>query len=139
MPWAVRTIDIVKQISLLVMQNQTRKNALVSVLRDILFFETAPGQSMYDQLRDLGYDENYEYVLARFQIDNFPAYCAAKKIESENDAHNHKKFVRHNISSLVGDYLRGCTVCSNSNIIVAVSPFPRTAAWKRLFCRALKT
>lgn len=120
MPWSVKTIDIVKQVSTLIINSQNRKNALISALRDLLFFDTVPTKSTYAQLTDLGYDDTSDYMLARFQIVDFKKYCNGKEIESESDMHSHKSFIRDNITYLLNSYLNNLIVCSNSDILIAI-------------------
>ena len=121
LPWDVRSISVMKDISLLIFKNEHRKDALLSVLQDIIFCQSAVEEDSMEQLKNLRYRDEPYYII-RIQICTFDDYCASKGIVSEPDKHEHRIYLRHLITNTVYSKFPSAMVCSNSNIIIAIIP-----------------
>lgn len=120
-PWDVRSIDVVRQISFLVFQNEQRVDALQNCFKNIIFFpyDNLQDTDAFKQLINLGYCDT-PYYLLRIQLFDFDEYCSLKKLDTELKRHEQKKFIRHYIHRTVADYFPDTISCSNSDIIVSI-------------------
>lgn|GEM_PF-5614625 len=122
MPWDIKSIDIIKKISVLIIKNQIRNDNINHLIESIIFFQAEPNEDTYTLLKDLGYYENYTYTLARFHFANFSTYCEAKGLKNDSEIHSHRNFIKRHVSNLVNSFLKDVIICSHADTCMAVIP-----------------
>lgn len=115
----LRINDIQDKLTALITENKLRNNAVNSFIKNVLFFQAPIDKSNITELASLGY-ANTNYCLVRVQLFNFEQYCSAKKNLSEVEIHYQKQFIKKHMQNQLSSYFPGCTVCSNSNVMVAL-------------------
>ncbi|MBD8941990.1 MAG: PucR family transcriptional regulator [Clostridiales bacterium] len=126
LPWDIRCIDVIKEISILIFENSQRNNALLSCLKNLIFFYDTIDDAHFQQLINLGYND-IPYYFLRIQFVNFEEYCKYKNLNTEYKMHEQKIFLRHYIIGKINDYLPNIYVCANSNIIAGIIPIDKFA------------
>ena len=139
MSWDVRSMDVMKEVCLLIFDNEHRHNAMLSVLKDMIFFHSTVEEESLNQLANLRYRDE-PYYLVRIQLCSFESHCLERGIISELEKHEHKIYLRHLIGSTIDHMIPDAKVCSNSNIVVALAPSRATESagdwghiWEELY------
>lgn len=119
LPWNIRSIDVLKEISVLILKNSQKNDALLHCMKHIIFYDNAINSDRFKQLINLGYSDN-PYHLIRIQLFHFDKYCDEKNIESELKRHEQMIFLWHLISHTLNEYFPNSLILTHAEILVCI-------------------
>jgi len=118
--WEIRSVDVIKALSMLIADNQSRNNSLNNYFKNIIFFQEDVSSGMVSRFETQGYSDS-PYYLVRIELLEFEQYCKEKGITSESEQHWHRQFIKRNIKNSLNTYFPQAPICSNSGIIICVA------------------